>query len=165
MLDTKIFKPSGKLLACFSAVAILSACGGGSSSAGGGSGLTPGSDVLANTSWDSCAGFNNTSIRYSHEFRETTFTFSQKTYSNDDCSGQPDTDDLIYQGGYAVLGNVDTTNGITAQEINMIDENSFPFFDIIYIDNDVLYFGEDRAEFSDEDRSDTIDFDRPFFRR
>ncbi|MES9969876.1 MAG: hypothetical protein ABW092_07550 [Candidatus Thiodiazotropha sp.] len=166
---------SGLLPGVFSLILIMQGCGGGGGSSdnptdtsdtGNGSNSDQASQ-LAGRTWQLCNQFSATSTLFTQEYTETGFAATYNTYQNDSCSGTPFTSDEIVSGTYTVGGDVTTTGGVTATELDYHVTSAFgsplpvadqySLYDIYYIDNDALYFS-DESSTEAQSRPDTIDF-------
>jgi hypothetical protein len=124
--------------------------------------------ALANNTWNQCNEFAATSSEFPQIFGETTYVAKTNTYLNNNCSGAPDTSSEVTSGTYTIGKSVVTTGGFNATEIDfhvtgafgeeLPEEAHYTLYDIYYIDNDVLYYGDLRGE-SESNRPDTINFD------
>ena len=122
--------------------------------------------ILSGYIWRSCTPFTNTSAGYTYTFTETEFVTTYDTYEDISCSGDPITSIEHNAGDYYLGGSLTTSGGFEAAEIDLhvtsVSGESIPetiqqtLFDIFYIDNDILYFGEDRS-INEAERTDTID--------
>jgi hypothetical protein len=164
------------LPAVFTLLMTIQGCGGGSGSSTDDPTNTdePGinsdpeqTSEFAGRTWQLCNQFNATSTLFTEEFRETEFVSIYNTYLNNSCSGTPNTSVEIVSGTYILGGAVTTTGGFSATEIDfhitsaygapLPSADQYTLYDIYYIDNDALYYGDVRSD-NVENRPDTIDF-------
>jgi hypothetical protein len=149
---------------------LTSACGGGSSS----NNQTPPpnnnnpgqTSNLAGKTWRLCNEFNNTSSQVVDVYTNSEFSSTFNTYTNNNCSGTPATSSEVASGTYSVGSTVGTSGGYNANEIDFhvksVFESALPvanqysLYDIYFIENDVLYYGDDRVELV-ADRVNSID--------
>jgi hypothetical protein len=122
--------------------------------------------VLSGYTWRSCTPFTSTSAGYTYTFTENEFVSTYDTYGDNSCSGDSETSIEHSAGNYLLGESVITSGGFEAVEIDFyvtsISGTPVPetiqetLHDIFYIENDVLYFGDDRS-INEGERTDTID--------
>jgi hypothetical protein len=174
-----------KLITVFAFSLVLTACGGGGGGGGGGSNDTdtPNSNndavnnddsnvaqtsALSGSTWNRCNQFTGTSTQYPQVFTETEYVAMYNTFTNNSCSGEPTTSSEVTSGTYTLGDTVVTSGGFSATEIDfhvtsaygaaLPPAQQYTLYDIYYVDNDVLYYGDVRAE-SAAERPETINFD------
>lgn len=103
-------------------------------------------------------------------FTRSEFTSSIENYTDTSCTNPLEMAPNPTASGNFTLGeDVLLSDGITAIELDthITQFDGAPFdineYNIAYIDNDSLYFGEGEAD-SPQQRPTSLDYDRPFFR-
>jgi hypothetical protein len=129
--------------------------------------------VLVGNTWQLCNQFTGTSSQFPQVFTDTEYVAMYNTFTNDSCSGTPYTTSEIASGTYTLGNTVVTSGGFSATEIDFHVTSAFgaplpaaeqySLYDIYYIDNDVLYYGDVRAE-SAAERPNTINFDDAYIK-
>jgi hypothetical protein len=126
------------------------------------------SSALVGSTWNLCNQFTGSSTQFPQVFTETEYVAMYNTFTNDSCAGTPYTSSEITSGTYTLGNTVVTSGGFSATEIDFHVTSAFgaplpaadqyTLYDIYYVDNDVLYYGDVRAE-SAAQRPNTINFD------
>jgi hypothetical protein len=131
------------------------------------------SAVLVGNTWNLCNQFTGSSTQFPQVFTETEYFAMYNTFTNNSCSGSPYTASEITSGTYTLGNTVVTSGGFSATEIDFHVTSAFgaplppadqyTLYDIYYVDNDTLYYGDVRAE-SAAERPETINFDDAYIK-
>jgi hypothetical protein len=124
--------------------------------------------LVAGFTWKLCNQFSGSSTQFPQVFTDTDYVAIYNTFTNDNCSGEPLTSSEVSAGTYTLGNTVVTSGGFTATEIDfhvtsvvgssLPTANQYTLYDIVYVENDLLYYGDIRSDSADT-RPNTINFE------
>lgn len=151
----------------------LIACGSGNSSDDGARALSATSNSIINTTWAHCGE----GIKFRYHFQGSQYAYTLQYFDDDaDClipnddpelgiefelfSGEPYSPENITWSGTFELGQdtVTTVGGLEATKINY-SYNGITKYDILYIQNNTLFFGINGGVFNEVQRETELNFD------
>lgn len=153
---------------------LLVSCGGSSDGSDSSSGMAGASDAeLGNTVWSYCAEFSGTSSEDAISFMGDTFSRTFSSFTNNSCSGTPDTSSETVSGTYMIGDVFESPDGDDLTELNfevnsafgaaLTSDLQYTLHDAFLIEGDTLYLTT-LAERDEADRPVVIDRSEPYIR-